>query len=181
MYILYIFYDIHIAYIVYCIIYTLDALCTEERGSPCRVPANICPRISWLFTKPGVSPPPPSTRISQSCQTSHQTKNQLQDLPVSHQRWDSSLHCQTKPKPSMPIDTPTLYKTRRWNMKPCMCNTNMYVYVFVCLCQCLRILSLFVYRRHDCRLDHSVKRILTGDRKSLLLTSPIAHYRQRQQ
>ena len=56
-----------------------------------------------------------------------------------------------------------------------MCN------VFVCLCLCLRILSLFVYRRHDCRLDHSVKRILTGDRKSLLLTSPIAHYRQRQQ
>ena len=66
-------------------------------------------------------------------------------------------------------------------MKSCICNTNMYVYVFLCLCQCLRILSLFVYRRHDCRLDHSVKRILTGDRKSLLLTSPIAHYRQRQQ
>ena len=58
---MYILYDIYIAYIVYCIIYTLDALCTEERGSPCRVPANICPRISWLFTKPGVSPPPPST------------------------------------------------------------------------------------------------------------------------
>ena len=58
LYILYILYDICIAYIVDCIIYTLDALCTEERGSPCRVPANICPRISWLFTKPGVSPPP---------------------------------------------------------------------------------------------------------------------------
>ena len=61
MYVLYILYDIYNAYIVYGIIYTLDALCTEERGSPCRVPANICPRISWLFTKPGVSPPPPST------------------------------------------------------------------------------------------------------------------------
>ena len=59
MYVLYILYDIYNAYIVYGIIYTLDALCTEERGSPCRVPANICPRISWLFTKPGVSPPPP--------------------------------------------------------------------------------------------------------------------------
>ena len=59
MYVLYILYDIYYAYVVYGMIYTLDALCTEERGSPCRVPANICPRISWLFTKPGVSPPPP--------------------------------------------------------------------------------------------------------------------------
>ena len=65
------------------------------------------------------------------------------------------------------------------NTNICMC------IVFVCfvLLLCMFIiefecvLSLFVCGHHDCRLGHSVKRILTGDRKSLLLTSPIAHYR----
>ena len=29
----------------------------QSRGVLCRAPANIGPRICWLFTKPGVSPP----------------------------------------------------------------------------------------------------------------------------
>ena len=39
----------------------------QSRGVLCRAPANIGPRICWLFTKPGVSPP--TARIL-SCQYS---------------------------------------------------------------------------------------------------------------
>ena len=65
------------------------------------------------------------------------------------------------------------------NTNICMCIVLVCFVLLLCMFiiefEC--VLSLFVCGHHDCRLGHSVKRILTGDRKSLLLTSPIAHYR----